>query len=681
LNWQAGSAGNVANWLRRQFEDIVRGSPITLHTRAKVTGVIPFQYSQARVQLTDKSHLSDVYDVVILSIGFGLERFLSGDTPSYWTPSPLAAPILTGDDEATIFVSGNGDGGLVDFMTAALNGLPHNEICDLITGLPFGLPALDELRTIEQAVWRPGATLDLFQAYHIRVLPLLPPAVLAEIGDRLRPGVRVWLHTPEPQLFKRTSALLNRVGVFVIIEADQNLNRNAIITKIGVPFDGDVPSTGPVRFAGDANFTPWRRFLRLGADSRTNLEPFQSLVDRLPDASKHPDPTFRPATPRLTDTAQRRFAAFTSLPEPSPATAIAVNTALFDELRVDRGHAGQLLVSGTLAVEALSRIWRERRSISIDCNLPVQDVKDLVPALARLSGHAPMCVFHCEDRRRWEEVLRTLASGRALPDPHLEVNFRVEDPRVLQPAIGAVAYSPDQLSETIHTSLDKVIFDQLHGALFDCLGRAAPAEMGWIIEARLKEQLWTLWRGWQAIIDPDPVTRRRFLLLLAMERDSEVPEPAALVRVGPKTPRPFLLKAALFGLAFCIGSGQNLSPSPRHPGNLQTSGLTGHACGVSWIDGRDLTPAVVDRPWTTTIVLLAELRSAFRLLQSEPRLDRDDHAPALIGDPAIAERPLILGADDVFQAALEAGEQALATYLTGVLQWRAAAADSSLERA
>ena len=37
---------------------------------------------------------------------------------------------------------------------------------------------------------------------------------------------------------------------------------------------------------------------------------------------------------------------------------------------------------------------------------------------------------------------------------------------------------------------------------------------------------------------------------------------------------------------------------------------------------------------------------------------------------AIAERPLILGADDVFQAALEAGEQALATYLSGVLQWR-----------
>jgi hypothetical protein len=400
----------------------------------------------------------------------------------------------------------------------------------------------------------------------------------------------------------------------------------------------------------------------------------------LAEASKHPDLTFRPATPDLSNSAQHRFAGFASPPEP-PAPATAVAPAVSDGLRIDRGHAGQLLVSGTPAVDALSLIWRERRSISIDCNLPVQDVERLAPALARLSGHAPMCVFRCEDRRRWDEVLRALASGRALPDPHLEVNFRVEDARALQPAIGAVAYSLDQLSETIHTSLDKAIFDELHGALFDCLGRPAPFEMGWIIEPRLKERLWTLWHGWHAIIDADPVTRRRFLLLLATECDPEEPEPAALVRVGPRTLRPFLLKAALFGLAFSIGSGQNLSPSSCHPGNLQTSRLTGHACGVSWIDGRDLTPAVVDRPWTTAIVLLAELRSAFRLLQSEPRLDRDDHSPALIGDSAIAERPLILGADDVFQAALEAGEQALATYLTEVLGWRAAAADSSLERA
>ena len=39
----------------------------------------------------------------------------------------------------------------------------------------------------------------------------------------------------EARGLKRTSALLNRVGAFVISEADQNLNRNAIVTKNEAP--------------------------------------------------------------------------------------------------------------------------------------------------------------------------------------------------------------------------------------------------------------------------------------------------------------------------------------------------------------------------------------------------------------------------------------------------------------
>ena len=75
----------------------------------------------------------------------------------------------------------------------------------------------------------------------------------------------------EARGLKRTSALLNRVGAFVIIEADQNLNRNAIVTKIGVPFDGDVPTTGPVRFAGEAPLTEMRSSPRTRRRDRGNF--------------------------------------------------------------------------------------------------------------------------------------------------------------------------------------------------------------------------------------------------------------------------------------------------------------------------------------------------------------------------------------------------------------------------
>ena len=75
----------------------------------------------------------------------------------------------------------------------------------------------------------------------------------------------------EARGLKRTSALLNRVGAFVIIEADQNLNRNAIVTKIGVPFDGDVPTTGPARFAGEAPLTEMRSSPRTRRRDRGNF--------------------------------------------------------------------------------------------------------------------------------------------------------------------------------------------------------------------------------------------------------------------------------------------------------------------------------------------------------------------------------------------------------------------------
>ncbi len=186
LNWRAGPAGEVAESLRRQFDDIERASRINVLCGANVTAVKPHPLTQASVEVNGLKHFDGTYDVVILSIGFGLEAHLDGDTSSYWTPSSLAAPILIGGAPPTIFVSGNGDGGLVDFMIAALNGLTHSKICQIITGLRLG-NALAELLKIEEEAWQPGAEVDLFAEYRARVLPLLPGAVLA--GDR-RPAAR-----------------------------------------------------------------------------------------------------------------------------------------------------------------------------------------------------------------------------------------------------------------------------------------------------------------------------------------------------------------------------------------------------------------------------------------------------------------------------------------------------------
>jgi hypothetical protein len=73
------------------------------------------------------------YDVVILSIGFGYEKGINNEQfDSYWTSSPLSSAVRKTGPEHKIFVSGNGDGGLVDFIMAAYAEC-HQDICEFIT--------------------------------------------------------------------------------------------------------------------------------------------------------------------------------------------------------------------------------------------------------------------------------------------------------------------------------------------------------------------------------------------------------------------------------------------------------------------------------------------------------------------------------------------------------------------
>jgi hypothetical protein len=78
-------------------------------------------------------------------------------------------------------------------------------------------------------------------------------------------------------------------------------------------------------------------------------------------------------------------------------------------------------------------------------------------------------------------------------------------------------------------------------------------------------------------------------------------------------------------------------------------------------------------------VLLAELKVAAEFLFAEPRLDAFPGDRPLVGDATFAEQPLILGADDVFLDALEAGKPALSAYLNGIIGDRAATASSLIE--
>lgn len=678
MNWTAGPAGEVAATLRAQFDDARRSSILSFQPDLGVTGLNPSTLSTVRVLVPGASPLGKIYDVVILAIGFGLEAFLDGETPSYWLPSQMSAALLTHQAEPLIFISGNGDGGLVDFLMSAFNAMEHRAICEFILGLDLG-PAIAALELIEQEAWAAdGAGLDLLALYRDRVLDLVPQPVWQSIIPRLRPQARIHFHTNEPQLLRRTTALHNRLAAFLVIEADRISGNNRVQITTDVAFHGAVPVTGAITLEGGAPFTPYRRFLRLGPDSRPNLRPFEATLSTFP--SRVRASATRPESPQLTATARARFEAAAAAPgaAPPPLVGAPAVAGESDHLLL-RANGADIEWLSPVTPDEAERYWVSGRAFTVHADISAADAGSLVAAIARIGAHVPGFVIRTRDVNGWRAAMNKLCAARELPGPGLAAPYVVHDWVAPPPLDIRASVEPALLAETVHAALDNEMLRQLRGALHEILGPAA-VEMGWPIELALKARLWAQWEIWHGALLANSVTRQRFLLLLATEQDHADLRDGMLVRVGPKILKPFLTKPALFGLTFAVCSGHALSPTDGPPGNVATHGITGHACGVGWIGGRELGASCVMRQsWSTGIVLLAQLKDAFRLIEGELRFDRAAGDPPRVGMTSLGEGPLVIGADDVFVTALEAGEHSVQDYFQSIFRWRSEAAQAGLE--
>lgn len=86
--------------------------------------------------------MSDVYDAVILSVGFGLE---AGE-PSYWRNETLGQPSLE-EARRTYLLSGQGDGAMIDLLRIRISQFRQDRILDeLFVGRGLLLERLRELR-------------------------------------------------------------------------------------------------------------------------------------------------------------------------------------------------------------------------------------------------------------------------------------------------------------------------------------------------------------------------------------------------------------------------------------------------------------------------------------------------------------------------------------------------------
>jgi hypothetical protein len=324
LNWSASTANLVAQTILKSFDaDKRRFENLNVYKGRAVKSITPLKYAGCTIGVEGDKN-GEHYDVVVLAIGFGYERCLGEGLYSYWGTSILAGGITTANEEEIFFVSGNGDGGLVDFAMAALKGHAHEAVISKVANFDGLVEVKKKLLEIEAAAWAAGDSFNIFEAYCAELPPFLPSDLFLRIHEEFRPGAKIVLHTNEKSLFRRDTSILNRFTAFCIIVADENAGSERIKLIIGKEFKGTVPTSGPILIHGEPQIDGARRFLRLGANREVAFEPFKVLAEKF--RATHPGISleYKPATPQLSAAARARFSKHTIPQTPSSTTSISV---------------------------------------------------------------------------------------------------------------------------------------------------------------------------------------------------------------------------------------------------------------------------------------------------------------------------------------------------------------------
>ncbi|WP_428264533.1 FAD-dependent oxidoreductase [Haliangium sp.] len=127
LTWRAALAGEVVDQIATQWRDIKRESGDRARVLTEISDVA-LEVAGDDLRVSWNPHEIGRFDVVILAVGFGIERdFPAATSSSYWDDGPLDGSDRN-DGEVSILISGLGDGGLTDLVSACLQGYRHDEL-------------------------------------------------------------------------------------------------------------------------------------------------------------------------------------------------------------------------------------------------------------------------------------------------------------------------------------------------------------------------------------------------------------------------------------------------------------------------------------------------------------------------------------------------------------------------
>lgn len=630
LDWESGPSRTVRDDVLLGFEDIVvRLAPrLERRLRHQVTALTRTADGY-QLDITDLNApppppgvmLREQFHMVLLAVGFGLEPgepVPSIQSASYWTDAGVPVAEFAGRPNPRFFISGAGDGGLIDFVAAGARDFDHAGMIRLISehpGIAALKPALAAIDVRARAEDARGARFDFMAAYDAELLqPITNIGLVAAVAQQLRPGVQLMLQTQHAELFDVSTATLNRLAAYLTIKAcagdAQRSFRHlhcGVVTRIDAPeaapvvppfwldcageivaADAVIVRRGPQREVARAPFAPHLRSFDMTHNEWLGRHGEATLVPKLSGPARS---LFQEAARSANILAPRL--------QRQAAHQLPISVQLLRE-------ANNIRWSGAVPAEQLIQSWSEQRPFDVILPDGPEALGPVAGAVLRVACHSSNCRLHAAPGL-WSQLVRELS----LESPHAE--------GMAMPAIAAgnpggaaqdpITLPPEVLARRIHRSLDSWLLGRLDAHLQPFF--ASNADPGRPINVKFAQDLRAAmnatWAIWHASFTDEPALLNHFLRLMICAVDEDEHRDAAQILVGPSK-WPMILRGTAVALAIAA-AWDATSPKSARPGNLVRlrdgdSEWAGHGCAADMINGTEMSLCAASFMWQTQFVIL-----------------------------------------------------------------------------
>ena len=693
LNWEAGAAQDVRQDVVYQFEDIVlrMNGRLEKRNRHKVNCIrqigatyeIVYENLDTSARGDNDKDPSDRFDLVFLAIGFGIEpseTVLGVADASYWTDAGVPTAEFAARPTPHFFVSGNGDGGLIDLVAAASSDFDHGAMIRLITGHAGICEIKDVLVTIDDRARQAqenGTPFDIFSVYEANIQARITAnGLIGEIARRLRSGVQITLQTDQAEIFNVNTSALNRLAVFAMIKACD--------TKDGCTFNHIHCST----FTRDQTYVPELNqpaylldcdgaliladqvIIRRGPKRAEIRQPFLDIlngyeVTHAEWLKRNGNATLVPILPREARVFFEERANQIPLP-PSPRLLkqAAANRPLTFQLRADGCNVRW---SGAIPRQNIADPWSHSRTYEVILPNEPADLGPAAFAILRMACHARNVTLYAHPAH-WLEIARRLSTG----SPHAE-GMRM--PRIEGGAAGGAAQDPDtisavRLARQLHETLDGWMLGRLHRHLDEYLrsGEDPGHLVGLAIAADLRQMMHETWSLWHDAFEDERTLLNYFLRLMVCAINNDEESNTAQVLVGPGK-LPAIIRGVAVSLAIA-SSWQATAPKSIHPGNLSrvrgdAAAWSGHGCAADLINGKAMSLCAGSFMWQTNFVILSVNGSIELATRAEAAFAQIESSQPTFTE-TVGSGPIVMCISPEFSKAVETGATALAKMLADV---------------